>query len=357
MRRFRKKKIAALIFVFSFLSCIFICFINANIGLSGIVLLISLAAIFFILRKVESMLNKLVKHTNWYKNQYIFTHQFVSNAGYRINRQRNYEIVNVGSNPARFCFFYENVKGQNWSTGTQGLDKDLEILKYFHSYVKEGGYILLPIVAFSSVSGYLPVEKESDAYRAKFVAILDWIQVKKWKNATRVRKYFHKPFTYNWRTLRYLLHDVQKDNRIELDNQHMQHIELLEDAAKWMNCWKNEFNIKDFKSPLSGKLLEGRNKTIEMFKALLDFCIERGYKPVIVSPPFSKELSELFTPDIKEIYVDSFIREFKDYNVKYLDYIYDEKFSDSSLYFNALFMNMAGRKAFTKQVLKDLGIN
>jgi hypothetical protein len=75
------------------------------------------------------ILNKAVKRTNWYKNIFIFTTQFVSNAGYRDDLQRNYDIINLGSNPARFAFFYESVLGQNWSTGTQGLVEDLKILK------------------------------------------------------------------------------------------------------------------------------------------------------------------------------------------------------------------------------------
>ena len=93
-----------------------------------------------------------------------------------------------------------------------------------------------------------------------------------------------------------------------------------------------------------------------MFRALLDFCIERGYKPVMVSLPLSRELCDLFNPKIKEIYVDSFVREFKEYNVPYFDYIYDNKFSDSSLFFNALFMNLRGRKLFTHDVLQRLGL-
>lgn len=42
-----------------------------------------------------------------------------------------YSIVNLGSNPARFAFFYENVNGANLSTGTQDLYMDLCILKQY----------------------------------------------------------------------------------------------------------------------------------------------------------------------------------------------------------------------------------
>ena len=300
--------------------------------------------------------NRFVKKTNWYKNNFIFTTQFISNTGYRKNLQRNLEIVNLGSNPARFGFFYENIKGENWSTGTQGLDKDLEILKYYHSYIKEGGYILLPIVPFTSVSGYLTKDTESLQYRAKFIKILDSLQHKHIYNPKEVYRWIKYPLFYHKKALKYLIKDVKYDDRLNITNQLMQHTELIEDAKLWMSCWKKEFHIHDFRKPLNKDLLEGRKQAITMFKALLDFSIERGYKPIIISLPVSKELSKLITPDIKEIYIDSFVREFNNYNVPYLDYTYNDFFSNNALYQNALFMNLKGRKIFTKDVLKRIGI-
>lgn len=333
---------------------VLICILNAiaysiNIYIAILCLLCTILIIAFL------FFNYWFKRTNFYKNNYVYTSQFVSNMEYRRNLQRNFDIANVGSNPARFAFFYEDMKGINWSTGTQGLDMDLEILKYYHSYLREGGYVLLPIVPFSSISAYL--DDFDTSYYAKFISIL-------WNHPgfnqelyRKTKRWMNYPLLYNPKQIIKCVHDIEKDNRLQIAEQPMQKTELVEDAKGWMDCWKLEFDIKDFKAPLNDDLLEARKKTIVAFKELLDFVIERGYKPIIISPPITKELCDLFTPQIKEIYVDSFIREFKNYNIPYFDYIYDEKFSDSSLYFNSLFMNLRGRKLFTKDVLNRLGFN
>ena len=131
-------------------------FLSFTLGvlLAVIGLLLISAAVLFLL------LNKMLKHTNWWRNQYLATEQFVSNAGYRDNIIRNYDIANLGSNPAHFAFFYEDVKGQSWATGSQGQDMDFEVLKYFHSYLREGGTVLIPIMPFTAISPFLKERPE-----------------------------------------------------------------------------------------------------------------------------------------------------------------------------------------------------
>jgi len=300
------------------------------------------------------LLNKKIKTTNAYKNNFIYTKQFVSNAGYRENIQRNYEIVNLGSNPARFAFFYDGVLGQNWSTGTQGLDKDLEILKYFHSYIKKDGIVLIPIVAFSSVSGYLKPENDALQYVAKFVSILDPYQVNTMQGGLEARRWINYPLFYNWKSIFWLFDDAEKDNRLAILEQMMQPLELNMDALHWMKIWKDEFHITDLNAPLPGELKEGREKSIKDLQNLIDFCLERSLKPILIFPPMSKYLSRLFSETARETYIYSFIREANVKNIPFLDYFDDKRWSDENLYFNSFFLNLKGRKLFTQQVLKDL---
>jgi hypothetical protein len=306
-------------------------------GLSGITFLV---------------LNKLLKMTNWYRNNFVHTTQFVSNVGYREDTQRNYEVVNLGSNPARFAFFYEKELGQNWSTGLQGLDMDLEVLKYYHSYIKKDGIVLIPIVAFSSVSGNL---SQGLSYVAKFASILDGYQVQtsigQGKQACRWIGY---PLFHNWKNVRFLIKDVERDDRLALSGQPMQAIELNRDALRWMEGWKAEFAIKDLEAPLSSALQESRKKSIDDLQKLIDFCLERSLRPVLIFPPMSDYLSRLFSEAARETYIYSFIREANIKHVPFLDYLDDERFSDPDLYFNSFFLNLRGRKLFTGQVLSDL---
>ena len=337
------------IFVITFISYFFNIILFWCFVISGILFIMGVIA--FIL------LNEKMKTTNTYKNNFIYTPQFASNVDYGGDKQLNYEIVNLGSNPARFAFFYDNILGQNWSTGTQGLDKDFEILKHFHSYIKEDGIVLLPIVAFSSVSGYLKPENDQLNYVAKFVSILNHNQANAIPRGIEARRWINYPLFYNWKYIYWLFNDSEKDNRLAIPEQIMQPVELIMDAARWMECWKKEFNITDLNAPLSKELQEGRKKSIRDLQNLIDFCLERSLKPVLIFPPVSKYLSRLFSENVREKYIYSFIREANVKNIPFLDYLDDERWGDEGLYFNSFFLNLKGRKLFTQQVLKDLNLN
>jgi hypothetical protein len=300
-----------------------------------------------------------LRTSNWYKNIFIYTTQFVSNEGYRDDLQRNYDIVNLGSNPARFAFFYESVPGQNWSTGTQGLVEDLEILKYYFSYIKKGGFVLVPIVPFTSISPYLKYKPAYTpvSYYSKFVKILDWYQAKTMPLFKKAYRFIRYPLLVQPKAFRYLIRDAEKDNRLCLSDQIMQLLELNNDANKWINGWMREFDIDKLTSPLTPRLKESFDESVNNLKSLISFCIERDLKPVIIIPPVTKYLSSHFTIDIREQYIYSFIRQANIQNVLFLDYFNDERFQDPQYYFNSFFLNLRGRKLFTGQALKDLGFN
>jgi hypothetical protein len=136
----------------------------------------------------------------------------------------------------------------------------------------------------------------------------------------------------------------------------MQPLELNMDALRWMNVWKKEFNIMDFDAPLSDELETGRKKSVKDLQSIIDFCLERNLKPVLIFPPMTNYLSRLFSEKAREMYIYSFIREANTKNIPFLDYMEDERFRDPDLYFNSFFLNLKGRKLFTKQVLKDLNL-
>lgn len=269
-----------------------------------------------------------------------------------------YSIVNLGSNPARFAFFYENVNGANLSTGTQDLYMDLCILKQYKNRIKNGAYVLLPIVPFSSITAYLTQKKLGTSYFLKFHAI-NWCKNSEdLKIRDAAKKRLKYPLCYNpIGTLKAIIHDSERDKRLEITEMNMMYADLITDAAQWMEGWKQEFDIEDLNTPLNATLTEARKKSVEMFREIINYCILQGYKPIIILPPIQKELGKLFTSQIKEIYIDSFIREFENYHLPYFDYMKDERFSESNLFFNTLFMNLRGRKQFTNEILKKLNIN
>lgn len=305
------------------------------------------------------MLNKMLKRTNWWRNQYLATEQFVSNSGYRDNIIRNYDIINLGSNPARFAFFYENVKGQSWATGSQGQDMDFEILKYYHSYLKNNGTVLIPIMPFSSIAPFLINRKEywGIPYYSKFASILDPIQSSRLPYSKEISRYLKFPLLYNYRAVRYCFRDIPLDSRFQISEQPMMEMELQQDAQKWVRGWLKEFNLKNLQDVFDVKWEKYYNEAIALNKRIVDFCIERKLNPVFICVPMTSHLSSLFPENVHKFLVTDFVNKANVHGIPFLDYTFDERFKDDNLYFNSFFLNLRGRKKFTGIVLSDLSIS
>lgn len=303
--------------------------------------------------------NEAIKHTNWYRNNFVYIKQMCSNEGYRNYLIRNLDIVNVGSNPARFAFHYDDVLGENWSTGGQGFDMDFEILKFRHSFIKKGGVVLIPLVAFSSVSGCLRKYKPQylgNKYYAKFIKTLDWSQIRDYPERLNAVNWMRFPLKYEPKAIRYLLRDVAPDNRLAIIENPMMKPQMVEHAREFIEGWMREFDIKSLKEPLSPMLIEGMEISTKIVQEMIDFLIERELIPVIVLPPMSEPLQRYFTQDIKRLYIYDFVDRINRPQVKFLDYSEQTELQNPDLYFNSIFMNLRGRKIFTKQVLADLNL-
>ena len=305
------------------------------------------------------VLNALYKRTNHWKNQFLFEKNFISGRGYRDDLTRNLDIVNLGSNPAKYGLFYENVRGQNWATGSQGLEMDFEILKYFHSYLKEGGIVLIPIMPFTAISQYIKTKKGywNDSYYIKFAKILDSSQTIQLPNSSSLVRKIQYPLIFDPLLIRYLFADVPTDNSLDISEQTMSAVELEHDADRWIEGWKKEFDaaaVRDF--VIDGKYIPYREESVSILRQIVEYCKERNLKPVLLTIPMSEYLAKKFGADLRQKMVYDFVEELNIDGVMFLDYMFDPRFDDPSLYNGSFFLNLNGRKLFSAQLMKDLGL-
>lgn len=304
------------------------------------------------------VLNKLYKHTNHWKNQFLFQKNFISNLGYREDISRNFEVANLGSNPALYGFFYEKVRGQNWATGSQGLPMDFEILKYFHSYIKEGGFVLIPIMPFTSISQYIKTKPGywGLSYYTKFATILDYSQIRSFPDNKKITRYRKYPLIFNPKLVRYIIQDIPINRNLEISEQPMSAHELEQDAVKWIKGWEKEFDAKNMDDFFNDRYKPYEKEGTEILKQMIDFCIARNLNPVLITVPMSPYLSEMFSKEFRQRMLTGFISKVNVRKVKVLDYMFDNRFSDASLYIDSFFLNLKGRKKYTAQVMNDLGL-
>ena len=179
----------------------------------------------------------------------------------------------------------------------------------------------------------------------------------------KARRYAMYPILFKKQALKALIRylmgkdkpcDYRRDP--QLDYNPMDVNELERDAKRWISGWKKQFGIADFDAALTDENRIGREYRVGLMRNLIDFCEERGYKPVYVIPPVTEHLAKYFTPKFEERYIYDYLKDVGR-DVVLLDYSKDKIFrQDDSLYFNSFFLNRKGRQLFTRRVLEDLGI-
>jgi hypothetical protein len=314
-------------------------------------------------------LNRLIKKTNWYKNIFIYTNQFAPNPNssesalpFLRKVQRQYDIVNLGSNDARFGFFWEDesVYGQNWSPGGVGPNESFEILKRHFSFIKKNGIVLIPIGVLFSIADCSKADGRSSIYYcAKILKAAGSASLSRFRNTKNIllkkaALFIKYPLLIKPYAIRYLFRDHVKDERLLISEQSMQSEDLNDDVDRWSFNFKKEFGVGDFSVPLTEEHKKCFDKMAQLLSDMIDFCIEHGLRPVLISLPATKYFSSIFSPIVREQYLYSMIRQANKRNILYLDYYYDERFQDPQYYFSSFFLNLRGRKLFTKQVLQDL---
>lgn len=318
--------------------------ISKSITLSICVLLVLLLLV--MISPAFWILNKLCKRTNWYKNKIGEGAKFLKLIPCDL------DICNLGSNSGKYAFSYDEtgLKGENWAVGPQTLAYDFRVLKNYFSYLKEGATVLIPLCPFSGCIK----EFQNDSYNYKYYSFLHPILILNYSPATKkkVMRFVNTPFNVTpIKALIRLITDIPSIEDIIITKD-----SLKKDADCFLNSWKNQFSISNLDSPVSKQNLENIAYNISLLSEIIEFCLDRKLKPIIVLPPVLKVLSSKFSVTFRENYIYSFVQSANTKQVPFLNYFDDDRFSDPDYYFNSFFLNASGRKYFTKKVLKELNL-
>lgn len=301
------------------------------------------------------LFSPILKKTNWYKN-FFLKDIYPGNIWYREHSERNFDLIALGSSGAKWAFDFSccSIKAMNWAQQPQGLVEDYNLLRNFHSILRKDGIVIITIMPFTSVNRQTGL---LDALKYININAHEPIQPHLYNKAKKVAD---MPLLMGKPALKALIKyiigkdvPIRTDSYAQVTSNPMTIEQLEKNALDFINGWKKQFNIKDFDEPLTLENKKGREYRTILMRTLVDFCIEREYKPVYVIPPVTKYLFNFFSPSFNETYIYSFLREV-DRDILLLDYSNEESLQKDELYFNSFFMNKKGRETFTKRVLKDL---
>lgn len=299
-------------------------------------------------------LNGLYKLTNHFQNQFIDIMKFRGKQAFELGIPHNLEVVNLGSNHPKFAFDYSDlsVKGMNWAVGPQTFEYDYMILKKFHSFLTIGATVIIPVCPLKF---FLYKYKNLSAV-TKYFGTFDTYIIPDY-NPLLYKKKFQYPLLFNPKYARFILKDVRKDDRMELQVNPMSEQQIQRDAKMWIDdCWNREFDIDIcHMQELSVENAQAIQANIRLLREIVVFCMTRNYHPVITYLPVSKALSEKFSSEFIEKHIHSYVnRAISGLDVLVWDYMKDERFQSSEYYINSFFMNRKGARYFTNLFLREL---
>jgi hypothetical protein len=297
-------------------------------------------------------INKYFKQTEWYCNQFEDAIKFK-------DIPSNLQVVNLGSNNAKYSLDYTNVEfnGMNWAVGPQSISFDYKILRTFIHKIKKGGSLIIVISPLHSVLDKFESKNAND----KYYLFLPSKAIPNYKRQAHLKVWINKhfPLIFIIKNPKLIIHFIiRRPPPVSLFNNPMNEAELEGDAIKWIVGWKNQFKIENLEAPLSEKYLKIQEDNRKVLIDIIELCRSHKLNPVIVLPPLTQTLLKYLTPKIQQIYIYSFLVEvIQKTKVRLLDYMTDPRFFESDLYLNSFFLNQRGRKEFTHIVLKDVHSN
>ena len=299
--------------------------------------------------KILLVINRIIRKTPWYKALWGGADKI-----FKLNTF-GLQVVNTGSGSGVHDFNYDGlpISGFNFALGPQSLGHDYNILKNYFSYFKKGCTVIIPICPFSGM-----VVKYNKEHNFKYYPMLHPATIENFDEAERTRAYklYREPIrAINVSFLKKIVRDLL--NKFKCKIRCMQRpLNLQESANSFISGWKTQFSITDLSAPISEAHRADVNIRKKTLGDMLEFCKERGFRPIVVMPPMNSSLYRQFPQSFKIQYVNPLIETTVDKECQFIDYTKDERFADDCFYANALFLNQEGAKFFTRHLLMDLKI-
>lgn len=308
--------------------------------------------------KCLSVVSRPVKASLWYRSLFVdYDHTtYPDNVWYREHDERNFDIVSLGSSCGKWAYDWNiaGIRGMNWAQQPQTLIDDFRLLRNFHSILKKNGVVVITIMPFTGLNKTTGVMDT-----LKYLETLYWDVVKDMPNIGEAKRFWKCPILFGKPAIKAAVKHILgrerpfRDWRLDAEKNPMSHQELDRDAQGWMVGWAKQFGIKDFDADLTEENRKGREIRVKVMREMVDFCLERGYRPVYVIPPVTNSLLRFYSDQFRKRYFYDYLQEVGR-NVRLLDYLGDPEFSDDDLYFNSFFLNKRGRATFTRHVFNDI---
>lgn len=307
------------------------------------------------INRISDLLKGTVRSLNYHARMFFFEDyrriQYIP---------QHLDIINLGSNPAKFDIDYSDsgYNGFSLAVGPQTLEYDFRILKNFHSFLDcKGPRICLLVLCPLSLCKYRYKQEDGEVHRdLRYYPILHHSQINNYSEAEYI-KWVKRPL---WQILKHP--GLGRPFINFLRHRRVQNISvgasadcLRSSAEAMLNSWKREFGLTDFSgSNLPGEIKLNLSKNEAILNDIKQFCEERDIRPIVVLPPVSRHLTSHISDNFLEECLYSRI---SDKGIQTIDFMKHPEWSRDENFAKALYLHTRASKEFTKVLIERLKLN
>ena len=299
---------------------------------------------------LRSKANNKIRKSNWYYNQFPHLREYE-------RLERNADIICIGSTPAKNAVDFKtvnNIKGYNLAICPETIFYDFQVLKNYHSYLREGGTILFVLYPFTFLKDYYRNEYGSKSYlNIRYYPVLHRAMID-----TFDYKLYHKwveaPMLLGKEAWKRLIKDHPQSSAMDYRSNPNTPEDSKNFCKERVKNWMREFHMKNLNPfDIPSEIIDAINGNIEIFKKMKLFIEERGYKAMIIVPPFPEEMVSLLPNDlVKVTLMDPIMAT----GLPYISYYGREEWLSRDLYYHGFLLNARGRELLTKELLAQIDL-
>lgn len=276
---------------------------------------------------------------------------------------RKYSYLAFGSTYCRYALDFRSAKADGYNLGYAAqffYYTDLMVRRFVRN-AKPGAviFIICADLAYAKVgkgeSGYFDYKKY--IYFMDRKSLGDEYSVRRYITDVMFPLIFHP--SYWGFILKFAVRSVlprwilQRLKSIHRSEPHTEE-QMRQLAGERCDSWCRQFGLKDVRSTdIPAHVCEAFIKSSAIVASTVQFCLDKGLRPVLVATPWSPVMNELVGREfMQKVYYDNIERS-NPYHVPFLDYTQDLRFQDYSLFKTADLLNERGRQIFTEILISD----
>ncbi len=296
------------------------------------------------------LLNSLYRRSIAYKNTNVDILKFKNKI------PENLKLVSFGSTYAMYAFnSYSNLNlnAFNFSIEAQSLEIDNILLRKYSSHLAPGAIVVFGLAACVTYYRYSMVTN-----KLRYYDFLNKNDIPDYSIIKALKHYFPLPLFHLKRMVKsYIKQRELKDIYTNYPSSLSQ--DMMKKNMKGMaNGWISLFNLCDLKQKDNNSNNEqNKNFNTKLLRSMFEFCLSKGWKPIVVITPFSDILNKYFGDEFISFSLGDMVNKASEnLDVEILDYRTHPSFQqDYNLYLDGGFrLNLKGSIKFVKLLLQDL---